>query len=524
MSATITLPADLPSAHAVINELTLKTVTLTAQNQELKQQLAWFQRQIFGPKSERRSGDDSSKNQLALGEVLAGERREVIKETTVKEHTRVKVQSSTTSTEDERGLRFDATVPVVDQPVLLPAEVQGKDPSSYEIIDTRVTYTLAQLPGQYYVKRQQRPVVKLKETGAILPIPAAPAVLERSFADVTLLAGILEEKFLYYLPLYRQHQRLAQAGITISRATLTNYVHRSALLLEPLYLAQLASALQSKVLPMDETPLKAGLSKTTEHRMHQGWVWALYGELGEPTFVYSEGRGRKEIESILGSAFHGTLLTDGHPAYDAYIRALGTNIPHARCWAHARREFFEAEAYEPTLCTKALEYIRRLYEIEAAIKESPPEERLAQRDKRSRPLVTQLFDWLRAEQLRLALLPSNPFLKAAAYALTAEPELRLFLGDPAVPIDNNQLEQALRPLPMGRKNWVFCWTEVGARAVAIIQSLVAACRVHGVRPFDYFVDVLQRIDTTKMSQVAALTPRLWAAEQRQIQKQQPSAP
>jgi transposase len=139
-----------------------------------------------------------------------------------------------------------------------------------------------------------------------------------------------------------------------------------------------------------------------------------------------------------------------------------------------------------------------------------PEDRLSERDKRSRPIVEEFFTWLRAEQLKLVLLPSNPILKAAAYALRAEAGLRVFLGDQAVPVDTNQIERALRPIPMGRKNWLFCWIEVGAHAVAIIQSLVAACRVHAVRPFDYFVDVFQRVSSIPMSDVASLTPRNWA--------------
>ncbi len=180
--------------------------------------------------------------------------------------------------------------------------------------------------------------------------------------------------------------------------------------------------------------------------------------------------------------------------------------------ASALNEFFEAKQYEPELSDRALEYIRRLYDIEEVVKDASLEERLKARDRHSRPIVDEFFNWLRAEQLTKALLPSNAFLKAASHALRAEAELRVFLGDPAVPIDNNKLERTLRPIPMGRKNWMFCWTEVGAKVVAIVQSLVAACRLHGVRPFDYFVDVLQRVDSTPMAKVAELTPRLWAAE------------
>lgn len=514
-------PNDLTSSHAVIqqhlaviNELTLKSLKQAEEIQQLQQRVAWFERQIFGAKSERRITDDSAKEQLHLGEQFEGQQRAVSKPVTVKEYSRKAREAVPTNLEDERGLRFDESVPVEDQPVLLPPEVQGKDPAEYEVIRTDVNHVLAQRPGAYFVKRFFRPVIKLKESGKFLPVVSVPTVLERSYADVTLLAGILENKFLYYLPLYRQFQMILNSGIKLSRATLTNYVHRTALLLEPVYAAQLVSALRSEILAMDETPLLAGLSETKAHSMHQGYVWALYGELGEPTFVYAASRAKKELDRILGGSFKGKLLSDGYAAYAAYAKGLERQIVLARCWAHARREFFEALMYEPVLCNPALDYIKQLYEIEARIKDAPPDKRLKVRDRESRPIVDSFFDWLRKEQLRQVLLPSNPFLKAAAYALGAEAGLRVFLGDPALPIDNNQLERTLRPVPMGRKNWMFCWTELGAKVVAIIQSLVSTCRVQGVRPFDYFVDVLPRLDSTPMSQVADLTPRVWAAQQK----------
>ena len=192
--------------------------------------------------------------------------------------------------------------------------------------------------------------------------------------------------------------------------------------------------------------------------------------------------------------------------------AESPGVVHAQCWAHTRRNFIEAEVVERKRCGKALELIGRLYEVEEEIREHPPDEVLRARRERSLPFVEEFFEWLSVEFADLALLPSNPFSKAASYALTRRRELSVFLSDAAVPLDTNHLERALRPVPMGRKNWLFCWTELGAHVVGKLQSLLVTCRLHGVDPYTYFVDVLQRVATHKAKDVDELTPRIWKAK------------
>ena len=184
----------------------------------------------------------------------------------------------------------------------------------------------------------------------------------------------------------------------------------------------------------------------------------------------------------------------------------------ARIWAHTRREFFEARDYEPDRCDTALGYINKLYRIESEIREQRLEEARKQsyRALNSLSTVNEFFEWLKAQNDNAALLPSNKFNKAAAYTLKREQGLRVFLSDPEVPIDTNHLEREIRPIPLGRKNWLFCWTEVGAHAVAVVQTLIACCKLHGVSPFEYFVDVLQKVDTHPASRVSELTPRVRA--------------
>jgi hypothetical protein len=204
------------------------------------------------------------------------------------------------------------------------------------------------------------------------------------------------------------------------------------------------------------------------------------------------------------------LLTDGYEPYERYAARVN-EIVHAQCWSHARRHFLKAEAVEPELTDTALEYIRRLYEAEAELKPrlQEGEKILEKRARYSKPIVDEFFDWLTKTLEQRVLLPRNPFTEAAGYALDREKALRVFLQYPDVPIDTNHLEREIRPIALGRKNWMFCWTEIGARYVGIFQSLLRTCRLQGVDPYVYLVDVLQRVERHPASDVAALTPRLW---------------
>ena len=150
-----------------------------------------------------------------------------------------------------------------------------------------------------------------------------------------------------------------------------------------------------------------------------------------------------------------------------------------------------------------------LYEIEESVRDRESADILCARRERSLPIVEEFFEWLTTELTDLTILPSSPFSKAASYAIERKGSLSVYLSDSDVPIDTNHLERALRPIPMGRKNWLFCWTEVGAEYVGKIQSLLVTCRLHGINPYTYFVDVLQRISITKAADVADLTPIRW---------------
>lgn len=495
-------------AQASRDELIELVLASHARLEQTEAQLRWLKQQLFGAKSERRLPLEPDPSQLALGEALAGEHAAPRDAgTPVRAHVR---RPRPEKAEDaDPGLRFDDTVPVqrvvVADPTL-EGLVEGVD---YTVVSEKKSYRLAQQPAAYTVLEIVRPVVKLTETGALSSPAAPPSVLPGSYADVSLLAGMLVDKFRFHLPLYRQHQRLAAAGITVSRAALTSWVHRTAELLEPVYAAQLASILESRVLAMDETPIRAGRKKGKPGKMKTAYFWPVYGDRDEVAFPFAPTRAHPHVEAILGD-FHGTLVSDGYEAYERF-EGKRKQVVHALCWAHTRRQFVKAEDVEPQRVEAALEQIRALYAVEREIAERTlsGEAKLALRAQRSQPIVAAFFASLKAELTQHALLPSNPFTKAAHYALERQDGLAVFLTDPDVPLDTNHLERALRPIPMGRKAWLFCWTELGAERVGQIQSLISTCVLHGVDPYTYLVDVLQRIDAHPFSAVEQLTPRLW---------------
>jgi len=406
----------------------------------------------------------------------------------------------------DQGLRFDGDVPV-ERIEIPPAGVNDSNRDQYEIIGEKVTRRLAQRPGSYVVLEYVCPVVKPKGGDKPVTTPAPAAIFEGCMADVSVLAGLLVDKFVYHLPLYRQHQRLKDAGITLSRGTLTYWVQRAIDLLVPIYDAQFKHILKSRVLAMDETPIKAGRKK--KGRMQNTWYWPIYGEDDELAFTWSTTRGSAHVEKQLAD-FTGVLLTDGHSAYDCFVKNK-PGITLAQCWAHARRYFVKAEAAEPEAVAEALDYIGALYKIEADLKDkqADPEQIQKTRGRKSLALVDRFFGWCHEQSQRLDLTPSNPLSRALTYIRNHQAQLKVYLGDPLVPIDTNHLERALRVIPMGRKNWLFCWTEAGAEQVGIIQSLLTTCRLHNVDPYTYLVDVLQRLSRHPARDVIELTPRVW---------------
>jgi transposase len=435
------------SQDEIIALLQVNMAQLQSDNQQLKQQLDWFKQQLFGQKSEKRLQTDTS--QPSLFDAVQPTEDTSPKETITYQRRKSKRRDEDCIT--EQGLRFDAQVPV--EIIEIPApELQGDKAEHYEVIEHKVTRRLAQRPGSYVVLEYRRPVVKHKATQTLSTPPAPSAIFDSSMADVSVLAGMLIDKFVYHMPLYRQHQRLQQAGVTLSRATLTNWTQRAINLLKPIADSQLQQVLQSKVLAMDETPIKAG--RKQKGKMKSTWFWPIYGENDEVVFTWSTSRGTAHVEEQL-KGFKGTLLTDGYAAYDCFVKNK-PEVTLAQCWAHTRRYFFKSLKVETLAAEEAMQWIGKLYKNEEAIqkKQLTGQKKLEYRSKHSKWVVDGFFKWCYEQRQRVDLENSNPLSKALTYVDNHKEQLRVYLADPDVAIDTNHLERTLRVIPMGKKNWV----------------------------------------------------------------------
>ena len=509
-TATTRVPDAMQVASLEPAQIARILQSQASQIDELKRQVEWFKRQMFGRKSERFAPANDAQ-QMHLGEVVGElpvppERPDA--GTHVPANKRRKPRED--FADDGVGASFfDETKVPVETIVVSSPEAQGLSPEQYEVIGEKVSHRLAQRPGSFVVLKYVRPVIKRRDTQTLHCASAPVGIIEGSRADVSFIVGVVLDKFRWHLPLYRQHQRLVDAGFNLSRPWLTQLVQQAAQLLEPIYEAQLDSIRAGHVITMDETPIKAG--QAGGGKMKATFFWPVYGDHDEVCFPHFESRRHEHVEQALGlSRAPGTvLLSDGYEAYASYAKKTG--IKNAQCWAHSRRAFFEAQDAEPAGAAEALRQIGVLYEIEEAIRDKKlsGEAKRLYRLTHSKPCVEKFFAWVDKQFERQGLLPSNPLTKALAYVHDRRTGLEIVLEDPDVPIDTNHIERALRPIPMGKKNWMFCWTEVGARHAGIVQSLIATCRLHGVDPYTYLVDVLQRVGQHPASRVAELTPRLW---------------
>ncbi len=506
MSSTATTSEnnhDLTLDRAIV-QLSEQQQTIT----DLQHQLDWFKKQLFGAKSERRLVENLDQLTLGLGGEKTSKQTEPDLQTVTYQRGKGKKQRGDDCVSDS-GLRFGPDVPI--ETIELPVPTHDSESGdALEVIGLETFYRLAQRPSSYVVMCYKQPVVKNLGTQQIARIDSPGGIFDRSIADVSFLAGMLVDKFQFHIPLYRQHQRLESAQITLSRATLTNLTRRAIELLEPIADAQLQHILLSRVLTMDETPIKAGKSKSKKSKMHTGYYWPVYGEEDEIAFVYTAGRAHRYVQEIISDDFSGTIVSDGYAAYARYAAARD-GVTSAQCWSHSRRKFIDAEKDEPAKVAHVLAHIGALYAVEARIQEAKLTEtdKLSYRVEQAKDTVDALFVWVKTELENPDLLPKSPYAKALNYLYTRQAALQVFLGDPQVPLDTNHIERRIRSIAMGRRNWLFCWTELGAIQVGIIQGLLSTCILHNINPYDYLVDVLQRVQIHPNSRRHELTPREW---------------
>lgn len=470
----------------------------------LEHHLRYLVNCVHGASSEKRAllnAEDSDQILLEL-DVLELPEQPPEKTVSVAAHEK-KLRKKNTPVNDEtsRGLKFDERTLHIEIEVEDPKLAGVEEEHLVSISESRHD-TIISLPTHAVVTYICK-TTKNKLTGK-LSTPKVPAkVFDRCYADVSFLAGLCVDKYAHHLPAYRQHQRLESCGITLGRKNLTSYIHRVAEVLELIWDAQNSSILQSEVLSADETPTPAGRSNG---KMKKGYYWAFHGDRNEVSFLFSPTRSQQFLIDFTAD-FQGTLLSDGYAAYEKFAEKTG-GVLWAGCWAHVRRKFIEAEGQEPENAAKIIALFQRLYEVEKRAR-GKPKQRKKLRKKESRPIVDTLFEFLTEEYKTSSALDKSPYMKALRYTLEREAGLRMFLENPEVPIDNNHTERAIRPTAIGRKNWMFHFTEDGARKGGILYSLIWTCKLQGIDPRVYLTDVLQRSQTWPAAEVDQLTPRLW---------------
>ena len=488
-SDNATMAATIAAQEARIVELATQLAALTAQ-------IARLQRDLYGSRSERnKEGGDGSDGKEGS---KAKDARPGGKPGRKKER-----GDSVNGT----GLRFNENAPVIDITVT-PPEIEGLAEDDYEVISERVHCRVAALDWRHVVIRYHHLKVKIRETGALVGALARESVFKNSCADVSFIAGMLIDKFQWHLPLHRQHQMLAAEGITVSRGSLSQWANRAIALLKPIHDAQWRSVLESAVIQMDETPIRAGRHPGKPGSMKKGYFWPILGDRGEVVFPFATSRRHEHAAEFLGE-YSGTLVSDGYGAYEAYVAARDGAVTHQGCWSHTRRNFWDQKDNHPEMAEEALSLIGTIYRIEGKIEGRPPAERLVARQTRSRKAVDKFWEWCERTLEDPALTPKHPIRKAIAYAVERRATLEVFLGNPDVPLDTNLVENKLRAAKLGQRNWMFAWTELGAEHVGIMNAMLATCRMQGVDPRVWLTDVLLRIDIHPASRVDELTPRRW---------------
>lgn len=382
------------------------------------------------------------------------------------------------------------------------------DTAALKKIGEEVTETLDYRPAKLVVIRRVRPkyVDPADEDRGVVVAELPPRPVDKGMAEPGLLAHVVIEKYVDHLPLYRQVQRFTREGITLAASTLGDWVAASADLLGPLYEALKQEVLDSGYVQADETPIAVqdGEKKGATHR---GQYWVYHApERKLVVMHYHPGRGRDGPKAMLDS-YEGLLQSDGYVIYDGYDRRPGVTV--SGCWAHARRRFFEAKDNVPDLAEHALTEIRLLYDVERELRESDssPEVRRRVRRERAVPVLDRFKAWLQAQKI----LPKTPWGKAVTYALLQWDKLYKYVEDGRLEIDNNLVENAIRPIALGRKNYLFAGSHEAAQRAAIIYSLLATCKKHDVNPYVWLSDVLARIPTHPHQRVQELLPHHWLA-------------
>lgn len=397
--------------------------------------------------------------------------------------------------------------------IVIDPDAVKANPNQWRQIGEEVSEQLDYSPAHFLKQRLIRRKFVNIDAPFMPPViaPLPPCLQERCLATPDLIAQVVVSKYVDHMPLYRQEQIYkSRYGVEIPRQSQCRWVELAAWWFKPIYQEMIRQQSLRAYLQIDETPvpyLKPGQGKCL-----LGYYW-IAGEPGNDViYHWHPGRGAKYLDSIIDEGFEGTLQCDAYKAYSSFQKQRAGPLELAGCWAHARRKFYEALSRAPTAAGWILRQIAQLYLIERRLREQSagPALRAAVRHSEAAPILKRIKQALFL--LKPRYLPQSDLGKAVGYALNNWTDLSVFLGNGAVEIDNNLIENAVRPTKLGAKNWLFIGSEGSGKTSAIIFTLVESAKRHGLEPHAYLRELLHRLPHTSNHEIPLLTPKAMAKQ------------
>ena len=480
------------------NQLQIANNQLQIEFIQIKQQLDQLKKMIYGSRQERFVPTDINPSQLSLA--IAAEETAFCSVADAKKITYIR----TNATLEQKPIVHPGRMKLPEtlrreEIIIEPTE----DTSDCKKMGEEITEVLEYEPGELFVKKYVRvKYAKPQNAGVLIgQLPARP--IEKAMAGPGLLAQIVIDKYVDHMPLYRQMQRFERTGLKIPYSTLTDWVSATCKLILPLYEALKAEVLKSNYLHADETPIKV-LDKDKKAGTHRGYYWVYQDSIKKIVFFdYQESRGREGPTGILED-FEGYLQTDGYSVYEIFDKRKQITLMH--CMAHARRMFTDAQDNDKERSTYALTQIQQLYAIERICKEeSLTFAQISQvRQQISVPLLESLGKWMREQYIEVT--PKSAVGKALAYSLERWNKLSLYTKNGMLNIDNNPVENSIRPVALGRKNYLFAGSHEAAQRSAMLYSLLGTCKMHGIEPYNWLRNTLEIIATHPINRIKELLP------------------
>jgi transposase len=486
------LRAEYDALCARCGELERALQSSREENARIYEQMLWLKKQIFGRKSEK-----LDINQLALFEPVETPLVEEGQEIEVPAHTRHKPSGRKPLPKDLPRERIE----------YFPEEtVCGTCHQELKRIGEEITEELDFVPSRLVVREHAKvklacPHCKDRVVTAELPPEVQP--IERGRPGVGLLVYLIISKFCDHLPLYRLEQMFAREGVEIARQRMWDWLGAIADQLKALHRTLLAEILMNSYVQADETTIKVQLGEV-EGKLHTGYFWAVHAPPNLVYYRYSPTRA-EEVPLELFATYRGFVQTDLYAGYNAVF--LPQECTRLGCFAHVRRKFIDKGGASNKDSNDIIQHIAKLYKVESEAKGVSFEERRALRERKSVPLLEQLF--VKIDALNQRLLPQHPLREATEYALKQKEALMRYTSDGQFEIDNNAIERQMRPIAVGRKNYLFAGSNGGAEAAAIFYSLINSCKLNNINPRDYLCDVIRRLPTHPASRIAELLPHNW---------------